>query len=404
MNLLSLAIKSTKNRRFSLILGIFSVAVSIFLLIGVDMVRKESKNSFLNTISQIDLIVGARSGDINLLLYSVFRIGNPTNNVSWDSYEQITKNDKVKFAIPISLGDSHRNYRVVGTNQDFFKYFAYGDNKHLVFSAGKEFSSINHTVIGYKVAKKLGYSINDKIILSHGIVSTKFNEHKKNPFVVVGILKPTFTPIDDSIYISLDGLDAIHSGWQFSKGKKTKSITAFMIGLKSKIYTFKLMRNINDYKKEPLLAIMPGATLASLYHSLGNFEKILLTISSLVLFSALLSLFVILLSTLNIRRKEMLILRCVGAKYYHIILLYMIDALFIVGTGCVLGVIMLYSCFVFLQEFIIEQYGIYIKISLLDFEQISIIFISIIIGIICSLIPSMLAYKRSMQDGLSIKE
>ena len=102
-----LAIKSLRNRKFTTILTVVSIALSVTLLLGVERIRKETRTSFANTISGTDLIVGARSGPLQLLLYSVFRIGNATNNISWESYQEIRRNPNINWTIPISLGDSH---------------------------------------------------------------------------------------------------------------------------------------------------------------------------------------------------------------------------------------------------------------------------------------------------------
>src|SRR3989344_4399316 len=126
MYLFRLAMASLANRRFTAILTAFAIALSVCLLLAVERVRVEARNSFASTISGTDLIVGARSGSVNLLLYSVFRIGNATNNIRWDSYEHFAANPQVKWAIPISLGDSHRGYRVMGTNESYFEHYQYG--------------------------------------------------------------------------------------------------------------------------------------------------------------------------------------------------------------------------------------------------------------------------------------
>ena len=156
MNPLRIAIKSARFRRTSLLLTVISIAISVTLLLGVDVVRKEAKSSFLNTISQTDLIVGARSGPSNLLLYSVFHIGSATNNVAWDSYETIDGLDGVAWTVPISLGDSHRGFRVMGTTTDYFEYYRHGTDNQLDFDDGVAFDEVYDAVLGADVARDLG--------------------------------------------------------------------------------------------------------------------------------------------------------------------------------------------------------------------------------------------------------
>ena len=123
MHLLRIALRSLNNRRFTALLTIFAIALSITLLLAVERVRTETRASFASTISSTDLIVGARSGSVNLLLYSVFRIGNATNNIRWSSFEHFAQHPKVDWAVPLSLGDSHQGYRVLGTTEDYFSHY-----------------------------------------------------------------------------------------------------------------------------------------------------------------------------------------------------------------------------------------------------------------------------------------
>lgn len=417
MILLKIALQSAYYRRTSLLLTILSIAISICLLLGVDTIRKETKNSFVNTISQTDLIVGARSGPINLLLYSVFRIGNATNNVSWESYEDISNLEEVAWSIPISLGDSHRGYRVMGTNTDYFKYYQYGQKQPLSFDQGEPFADVYDAVLGADVAKELGYTLGDDLIIAHGLVSAEFAEHDDKPFVIVGILAKTGTPVDRTVHVSLEGIEAIHIDWQGGAPSPLKlsaeqarrmplqpqTITAFMIGLESRIQTFQLQRQISEYTEEPLLAIIPGATLAELWQTIAVFEQVLLIISGFVLVAGLLGMLTTLLSTLNERRREMAILRAVGAHPRHIILLFMLETLLIVLSGCLLGTLGVYGLLWGLQPFLLQEYGVQLSTTAPDLAQGFMLMGIIGASMIVSLVPGIIAYKRSLQDGLTIK-
>ena len=284
---IKIAAKSLLSRKGSVLLSLMAMTISIFVLLGVEHIRQQTKENFSSTVSGVDLIVGARTGSLNLLLYSVFRIGSPTNNIRWETYENIASNNKVKWAIPISLGDSHKGYRVLGTSTDYFKHFSYGKQHQLVFANGHAFDQVFDLVLGSEVAKKLGYKLGDKIILAHGIATTSFSMHDDRPFTVTGILEPTGTPVDQTLHVSLQGIEAIHIDWQ--QGVRTrnstltqkeleqatlqpKSITALMLGLKSKIATFQLQRAINKYPKEPLAAILPGVALSELWQMMSILE------------------------------------------------------------------------------------------------------------------------------------
>lgn len=417
MKLLQLAIKSAWNRKVSLMLAVFSIAISLMLLLGVDKIRKETRNGFINTISQTDLIVGARGGPTHLLLYSVFHIGNATNNVSYKTYQAIAAGDQVEWAVPISLGDSHQGYRVMGTTADYYRHYQYGNQRALVFAAGKPFEAVYDAVLGAEVAAALGYQLGDKLVLSHGTVSTKFSAHDDKPFTVSGILKRTGTPLDRTIQVSLQGIEAIHIDWQsgarsglrlsadqaIKMNLEPKTITALMLGLHNRIHTFRLQRAINEYADEPLLAIVPGATLATLWQSIGSFEKILLGITGLVLITGLIGMMTTLLSTVNERRREMAILRAIGVHAYQVVLLFTLEAVLIVLAACVLGVMGLYLAQWLLQPLISAKFGIDLSLSAPDSQQWLILAATVILGALFSLLPGLLSYQRALQDGLLVK-
>jgi putative ABC transport system permease protein len=417
MSLVGLSIKSAWNRRISLGLTVLSLAISIMLLVGVDMIRKEAKSNFVNTISKTDLIVGARSGPINLLLYSVFRLGSATNNVSWESFQEFSNMEQVAWSVPLSLGDSHRGFRVMGTNQDYFKHYQFAHDSKLEFSQGKVFEQVFDVVLGSEVAKQLDYELGQEIILSHGLASTKFSDHDDKPFTIVGILHKTGTPVDRTVHVPLEGISAIHIDWQSGRrgiikidseqalmmDLQPREITAFMLGLKKRITTFRVQRQINEYSKEPLMAIIPGSTLTSLWTTLSSFEVILLGISILVVLAGLTGMLTTIISSLNERRREMAVLRAIGAHPYHILILFVLETLFLMVMSIMLGLILLYGLLLITKPLLIESIGISLQIGWLDWAQISIIAVITLIALMISLIPGMIAYRRSLQDGLMIR-
>jgi putative ABC transport system permease protein len=415
MNLRLLAWKSLTSRRSTAILTIVSIAVSVVLLLGVEKIRINAQSSFANTISGTDLIVGARSGSIQLLLYSVFRIGNATNNISWKSYQTVAQKKGIKWTIPISLGDSHRGFRVMGTNKDYFSFYQYGQKRNLKLITGKPFNDLFDTVIGSEVARSLSYSVGDEVIISHGTVSTSFSEHKDKPFIISGILEHTGTPVDRTVHVSLEGIEAMHVNWQgLVKKRKVgnilseanlqpESITAFLIGLDSKIMSFKLQRFINEYTAEPLLAIFPGIALYELWSLMSVAEKALLIISIFVVIASLTGMLAVSLAGLNERRREVAILRSVGASHWHIMGLLITETLLLTIVGILLGIAILYSAIGLGQPIIEANYGLFIPISLPNKREFVMISILLFTGFTVGLIPAYRAYRNSLADGMSTR-
>ena len=421
--LLKLALKSLKNRKGSIVLSIMAMTVSIFVLLGVEHIRHQTKESFSNTVSGVDLIVGARTGSLNLLLYSVFKIGSPTNNMRWQSFEKIKANTKVKWAIPLSLGDSHKGYRVLGTTPDYFQYFSYGKQHNLVLAEGKAFERIFDVVLGAQVANKLGYQLGDHIVLTHGISKTSFNTHKDNPFTIVGILAPTGTPVDQTLHVSLQSIEAIHMGWQRghqdSKPQLThgaieeseltalhdklqpKNITAFMLGLHSKMATFRLQREINDYSQEPLLAILPGVALSELWQMMTILENTLLLVSILVFVAACLGVSAMLLSSIRERTREIQLLRVIGASPLFLFLLIELEALFITIVSITLGLGLLTLSLFSAQEYLAAYFGLHISANTMSIENLYLLLSVLCASIIVAMIPSIISYIQSKNHALT---
>ena len=413
-----LARSSLLNRKYSVLLTLLSVAISTFVLLSIEHIRTEAKASFSKTVSGVDLIVGARTGQLNLLLYSVFHIGNATNNIAWNSYQMLAANPNVAWSIPISLGDSHRGYRVMGTTSDFFTHYRFGEQQALAFQTGQPFSHPFDVVLGAQVARTLGYRPDDTIYLAHGLGHTQFSVHDDRTFKIVGILQATGTPIDHALYISLQGMEALHLNWKEGvklPGKTIsdqdletlnltpKTITAAMFGLHSKMATFQVQRQINDYRQEPLLAILPGIALTDLWQITRTMEETLQLIAALVLFSSLLGLSTLLLASIRERHHEIAVLRAIGARPAFVFWIIELEALLITLSGMVLALFALLIVTQSAQTVLAEQYGLFI--SPFTLNQPALKMLGVIVGgsFLLALIPAISAYRVSLHSGLAAK-
>ena len=422
MTVVRLAIQSLRNRWLTALLTVLAIAVSVVLLLGVEKIRTGAKTSFANTISGTDLVVGARSGGIQLLLYSVFRIGNATNNVTWRSYQDIRRRPEIAWMVPLSLGDSHRGFRVLGTNQDYFKYYRYRQGQPLTFASGKRFDDLFDAVIGADVAEKLGYRIGDKIIVAHGIGALGFNKHDDKPFQVSGILAKTGTPVDRTVHVSLAAIEAIHVDWQSGARRqdrqvsadqvrqlaasgrlKPKAVTAAMVGLKSRLSTFRLQRYVNTYRSEPLSAILPGATLYELWGLVGTAETALWVVSAMVVVTAILGMMTMILATLNERRREIAILRSVGAGPRTVLALLVSEAGLLTLGGVIVGVVATYVMLFALRPLIDAWYGLYLDIAAPSLWELGALAAIVIGGVVAGLLPAWRAYRHSLADGMTVR-
>ena len=534
------ASRSLRYRLSGVLLTIASIALSVFVLLGVEHARQEARSGFASTVSGVDLIVGARTGEINLLLLSVFRIGTATANVSWESVEQLDQQKNVVWTVPISLGDSHRNFRVVGTTQAFFSRYKFGSKQPLVFDQGQPFEEVAEVVLGARVAGELGYQLGDSLVLSHGMADTSFTHHDQLPFAVSGILAPTGTPIDNALFVGLDAIDAMHSdggseshqaheghdahedhdahnehevheehdahvgpdadedheahedhddhkghevheehdahqdhdahnehevrkehdahlgpdadedhdahedhdghggrevyeehdahqdhdahvGSDAEEGHEAHedhvdldhheehdqahdhppigTVTAVLVGLSSPITTLQVKRWVDEYEEEALLAILPGVALTQLWELVGNVESVLLGISVLILVSSLLGLNAMLLASMRERRREIEVLRSIGAPSSFILSLLMSESLLIVSLGVMLAVGILLASIAAANTLFVETFGLMISSQILNPSNVMALGLIYLTAVIVTLLPALRAYRVSRLVG-----
>ena len=414
--LLKLTLSSLYARLLTVGMTVFAISLSLMLYLSVEKLRSSAYTSFTDTISQTDLIVGSRTSSVQLLLYSVFRIGNATNNITWESYEDIVNRDEVDWAVPISLGDSHKGFRVMGTTSDFFEKYKYRGGQSIMINKGNYFSDLYDVVIGAGVAEKLNYELETPLVVSHGLQS--FTKHDDQPFKVAGILEKTGTPVDNTVIVSLEAIEAIHVDWSSGtkiQGQTTpvdqirqmdlspKNITAALIGVNSKLQIFGLQRWINEYPEEALSSILPGVALQELWRIVGVVENLLLSISIVVIFTTLVGMAAIVFSSLNERRREMAIWRAMGASPKTVIGLLMLEALIISVLSIMVSVIFIYTLLFFMQPWIDSNYGILVNVEMVSSKDILIFMLFIIASLIVSLLPALRAYWFSINDGMTIK-
>ena len=413
--MLEVALSSLWSRRGSVLLTAASLTISMIIVIGVEHVRAQAESSFVRTVSGVDLLVGARTSQINLLLYSVFRIGNATNNISWQSYEDISARAEVSWSIPLSLGDSHRGYRVLGTNSQYFDHFRYGDSEALRFAEGEPFSGVLHAVLGSEVANSLGYELGQEIVLSHGIGNTSFVNHENLPFVVSGILASTGTPVDRTIHVSLQGIEAIHVGWQngvqvaalglaredprLAELQPTQ-ITAMLLGLETPMAVFGLQRAINNYPLEPLTGILPAVALGELWQIIGTLEGLLSIISILVLTASLLGLSTMLLSSLRERSRELALYRAIGARPFFILWIIELEALSLTLISVGMSYLIVTVGFAITQSWLSANFALVIDVWPSTPRIWLYIGGAIAASAAISLMPASIAYSRSLGDVL----
>ena len=416
-----LAWRSLLNRRFAVGLTVCTIALSIGLLVMVEQLRSEVRSGFQRSVSGTDLIVGARTAPLQLLLYSVFGIGDATNNISWETYELLKEASEVDWALPVALGDAYQGFRVMGTSADFFDRFQYAGRQSLSFQRGQAFDALFEVVLGAQVARQLGLDLGDSLILAHGTGRVSLQRHDDHPFTVSGILAPTGTPIDQQLYISLAAHHAIHIGWESGmlrpgtglsaqaarereQSLRPDSITAVLLGLNTRAAVFGLQRRVNEYRAEPLTAIMPTLTLQELWRITYLAEQVLRVVSALVVVAGLLGLATVLLTTLSERRREMAILRANGARPWQIAGLLVFEAALMAALGILAGVLLATLVQALAAPWVLANWSVSLSVSWLSWAVWKILLAIWACALLVAVVPALMAYTTTLADGMQVRQ
>lgn len=411
---LLLAVKSALARKLSLGITLLAITLASALLLAVERLRSDARQSFAQAITGVDLVVGSRSSGVQLVLHAVFHLGEPTGSVDWSSYRALADHPAVDWVVPLSLGDSHRGFAVLGTTVDYFARVRHGDAQPIAMASGRPFATVFEAVLGGEVARELGYRVGDRIVLSHGLAPLG-HDHDDKPFTVVGVLGMTGTPIDRTVHVSLEAISAIHLDWAggaplpgFSipaeyVGKfdlQPKEVSALLVGLRNRADVFRVQRQISAWTGEPLSAVMPGVALDELWRTLAMIERLLFAMSALVVVTGLSGLAATLLAGLGQRRRELAILRALGAGTREIFLMLVVEGLAVTLLGSIAGVGLLMAATSALAPVARESLGVVLSLRAPDLAEWLLLGSIVATGLLLSLVPGWRAWRMSLADGL----
>ncbi len=415
--MLGLALTALRSRlAISLLVGL-SICASMVLLLSVDRIKQAAEEGFAQSISGVDLLVGARTGELDLLLYSVFHVGQPVSNITTQTADDIRTLSMVDWVVPISLGDSHKGYRVTATTPEYFSKVKLRNDQVMSFTQGRAFQGLNEVVIGSEVANALKYALGDKVYLSHGTSGLPGSAHDDFAFEVVGILEPTGTPTDHVLLIDLKGFELIHLGWKSGsklmslEGKsfdqipaellESKSVTALYVGAKSRLQLLRIKRSLNDYNQEALSAVLPGAALSRMWRLMGTAENSIKVLGWLVLLIGIVSMISTSLASLESRTREMTILRSLGASPLSLGIMVMIESLIISLTAALVAVMLLSYVSALASGYLSSEFGFTTTQQFISFAEVKLLMIIVLAGLMSSLWPAWRVYRQQLTKGLA---
>ena len=271
-------------------------------------------------------------------------------------------------------------------------------------------------LLGAEVARKHQHAPGDELILSHGGGRTSFSNHQDTPFRVTGILAPTGTPVDQAVYISLAGMEAMHIGWESgiaipgrtvtpdqarARDLTPTSVTAALVGIERKVMTFQVQRQINQYQGEPLSAVLPGVALSELWRIMGQFERALLGITGFVVITSLLGLVAVLLTLQAQRNREIAILRATGASPSLVAALQVIECVTLASIACLLALALSAGGLAVVSPWLLEQHGIQIGLRPLAAAEWLLLASVPATAALVGLLPALQAWRHSRTHGLS---
>jgi putative ABC transport system permease protein len=408
-----LAARSAWARRFTLALTIIAVSLSTVLLLATERLRHDIRKSFSQALSGTDLIVGARGSPTQILLHTVFHLGPPTQAVTLKRIEAIGELPQVAWVVPIALGDTFRGFPVIATDERFLRHVKVGDRQPLMLAQGREYGRHAEAVIGAQVARQLGLGAGAGVTLSHGSGPLAEGSHDDQPFTITGVLAPSGSPVDRAVLISLESMHALHAGWvagvrpargsqpSTDPGARPVTVSAALVGLRARSTVFSVQRRLQAEPGEPLTAVLPGVTLDELWRALGVGENALRLMGALVALASLAGLVSVILAGLDARRRELAILRSVGASQQALVILLITEGTLACLSGMTLGVTAAALLTVFAASPLQAQFGIALGTDFLRAGEWLLLAAVLATGILASLLPALRAWRLSLADGLS---
>jgi putative ABC transport system permease protein len=398
MTLLLIVYRNLRQYAFSTVVTAASLALAGGLLMSVWMVKAQAQKSFLQTTTAFDAVLGARGSKLQLVLNAIFHLEASPGNLAWQDYEFIRRHPAVQVAIPIAVGDNLRGYRIVGTIPQLFTEVEYAPGRHYgVAPGGRIFDpSAKEAVVGSFAAGRLGLKVGDTFHPFHGLAYDPSAQHA-DVFTVVGIMEPTNTPLDRVVLIPIEGVQKM-SGHD---PRAATDISAVLIKLRSPTAGFMLDIMINKQGSRLTFAYPVGAILAELFDKISWFDRVLALVAYLVALVASASVLASIYNSMNSRKRDIAILRALGARRRVIFGAVVAESACIGALGAVAGFAVYAVLFSGVAGIIRAQTGV--VLSLREFHPVLYVAPLGLVGL-CALggiIPALKAYRLPVAENIA---
>ncbi len=400
MNLLSLSWKNLWDKPWNTLISLLLLSLGVGMMSFLLHLNQELDGQFRNNIRGIDMVVGAKGSPLQLILSAVYHLDNPTGNIPLAEAERLKKNPLITRWIPLSYGDNHQGYRIVGTE------WSYAELYEATLAGGKAWKASFETVVGAQVAERLGLRVGDQFFGAHGAVA-EAELHEEHPYVVVGILNPSGTVLDQLILTGLESVWEIHDhheeadpgeGATEDHAEEPRFITAVLISWRSPQAMMMLPRFINE--QTSMQAAVSAIEVNRLFDLFSVGFTTLQAVGLAIMVVSALSLFLSLYSNLRSRRYELALMRSMGASRGTVFGLVLLEGLLLSGLGTMLGLVLAHAATAMLSGLASETYGF--SFSWWQFlpEEGTLALATFALGLLAALLPAVNAYQSDISQIL----
>ncbi len=415
MSLLYVSWKNLLNKPLNLGLSVVLFSLGVGLIALLMQLNHQLQEKFDRNLAGIDLVIGAKGSPLQLILSAMFHIDNPTGNIALEDARPFLnpKHPLIAEAYPISLGDSYRAYRIVGTERQFAEL--YGGE----LEQGRYWERPMEVVLGAEVAHKLGLGLDSRFQSAHGLQDDENLVHEDaEAFRVVGILKPTGSVLDQLILTPTQSIWHVHESHAAEEEHHThehslpadertalleaegQAITAILLKFRGRNYqALNMQRQINE--NTTLMAATPALELNRLYNMMGVGQDALEVLAYVIMAVSAFSVFISLFSSLNERKYELALMRVMGGRPGTLFLLITLEGLLLASMGCVAGLLLGHGALAVLAERLEKAYRYAFEAwSFLPAEGL-LVLAALGIGLLAALIPAWQAGKTDISRTLA---
>jgi len=397
MNLLQLAWSYLRARPLGTLLNVLLLALGVGTIGFVVIVNEQIGASLNRDARGIDLVVGAKGSPIQLILSGIFHLDAPTGNIPLAAAQALARDPQVRRVIPLSLGDSHRGFRIVGTSPDYVALYG------ATIGSGRLWKDEMEAVLGSTVAARTGLAIGDRFAGAHGL-GEGGGEHGDAAYTVVGVLQPTGTVIDRLVLVDTASVWHVHDTGHAGSGGKggddgDRQVTLLLVQYATPLAAASLPRRINA--ETSLQAASPAHESARLFRMLGVGADVIRAFGGIVLATAALSLFIALYHALNERAYDIAVLRTLGAHPTGIALMLMLEAVLLALAGGVLGLVLAHGLVAVLAWWMAEQESLAISAWAFSGGELWLLVPAFVAAALAALLPSWRAARADISATLA---